>query len=185
MGVVYKARDTRLQRWAALKILPPDMVADPERRRRFVQEARAASALNHPNIVTIYDIDTAEATGGLVHFIAMEYVEGQTLRQVIRPGGLPLDECPPPIPTRRSSTPLRRSRGRSQAPFLTCRRSNWAASPPTRAATSSRSASCCSRCWRASGPLPARPTRICCTPSCGSRRGRSPNYAPASRWNSR
>ena len=60
MGVVYKARDSHLKRFVALKVLPPVKVADPERKRRFVQEVRAASALNHPNIVTVYDIDQAE-----------------------------------------------------------------------------------------------------------------------------
>src|SRR6185437_2804314 len=79
MGVVYRARDTRLNRFAAVKVLPAERVADPERKRRFAQEAKAASALNHPNIVHIYGIDTE----GGVDFIAMEYVEGRTLDQVI------------------------------------------------------------------------------------------------------
>src|SRR5229473_652135 len=70
MGVVYKAKDTHLERFVAIKVLPPEKVADPERKRRFVQEAKAASALNHPNIVHIYDI--AEADG--IDYIAMEYV---------------------------------------------------------------------------------------------------------------
>src|SRR6266436_9549886 len=84
MGVVYKARDTRLDRRVAIKVLPPERVADPERKRRFVQEAKAASALNHPNIVHIYGIDTAAG----VDFIAMEYVEGKTLNDVIGRKGL-------------------------------------------------------------------------------------------------
>src|SRR5437867_3364401 len=75
MGVVYKARDTHLDRAVAIKVLPPEKTTDPERKRRFVQEAKAASALNHPNILHIYDIDTADG----VDFIAMEYVEGKTL----------------------------------------------------------------------------------------------------------
>lgn len=89
MGVVYKARDTHLDRFVALKVLPPDRVADAERKRRFVQEAKSASALNHPNIVHVYDI--AESDGVL--FIAMEYVEGKGLDQLIARGGLPLGEA--------------------------------------------------------------------------------------------
>src|SRR5512143_1859665 len=75
MGVVYKARDLHLDRLVAIKVLPPDKTADAERKRRFEQEAKAASALNHPHILHIYDIDTASG----VDFIAMEYVEGKTL----------------------------------------------------------------------------------------------------------
>src|SRR6195256_477129 len=88
MGVVYKARDTHLNRFVAIKVLPPEKVADPERKRRFVQEAKAASALNHPNIVHIYDI--AEADG--IQFIAMEYVPGKTLDLMIGRKGLRLNE---------------------------------------------------------------------------------------------
>jgi serine/threonine protein kinase/Tol biopolymer transport system component len=89
MGVVYKAEDTKLGRTIALKVLPPERVADPNRKRRFIQEARAASALNHPNIITIYDIDEAEG----VHFIAMEYVAGKTLERLITRHGLGLNEA--------------------------------------------------------------------------------------------
>jgi Tol biopolymer transport system component/predicted Ser/Thr protein kinase len=88
MGVVYKARDTHLDRFVALKVLPAERVADPERRRRFVQEAKAASALNHSNIVTIYDIDQADG----IHFISMEYVAGKTLADLIGRKGLKLNE---------------------------------------------------------------------------------------------
>ena len=62
MGLVYRARDTHLDRFVAVKVLPPGRVADPERKRRFIQEAKAASALNHPNIITIYDIDRADGS---------------------------------------------------------------------------------------------------------------------------
>jgi serine/threonine protein kinase/Tol biopolymer transport system component len=88
MGVVYKARDLHLDRFVALKILPAEKVADPDRKRRFVQEAKAASALNHPNIIHIYDI----ASEAGVDFIAMEYVEGKTLHERIGHRGLPLNE---------------------------------------------------------------------------------------------
>src|ERR1700687_2510892 len=79
MGVVYKARDTHLDRFVALKVLPPEKVADSERKRRFVQEAKAASALNHPNIVHVYDIANVDG----VDYIAMELVEGATLADLI------------------------------------------------------------------------------------------------------
>ena len=89
MGVVYKARDSHLKRFVALKVLPPEKVADPERKQRFVREARAASALNHPNIVTVYDIDQSDG----VDFIAMEHVEGKTLDELIGRKGLKLSEA--------------------------------------------------------------------------------------------
>jgi eukaryotic-like serine/threonine-protein kinase len=79
MGVVYKARDTRLNRFVAIKVLPTDRVSDPERKRRFVQEARAASALNHPNIITLHDIGSESGSD----FIVMEYVAGKTLDRLM------------------------------------------------------------------------------------------------------
>ena len=79
MGVVYKARDTHLDRFVAIKVLPRDKVADAGRKQRFVQEARAASALNHPNIVTIHDI----RSDADVDFIVMELVGGRTLDKLI------------------------------------------------------------------------------------------------------
>jgi len=75
MGIVYKARDQHLDRFVAIKVLPPGLVADPDRKRRFLQEAKAASALKHPNVAHIYEIGECD-TG---QFIAMEYVEGATL----------------------------------------------------------------------------------------------------------
>ncbi len=89
MGVVYKARDIRLKRFVAIKILPPDQMSDPERKRRFVQEARAASALNHPNIITIYDI----GKDGGIDFIVMENVDGKPLHQQIPRKGMRLNEA--------------------------------------------------------------------------------------------
>src|SRR3954454_13889528 len=79
MGVVFKAFDTHLDRAAAIKILRPDATANPERKRRFVLEAKAASALNHANIVHVYDIDTAALPQVPTDFIAMEFVSGRTL----------------------------------------------------------------------------------------------------------
>ena len=84
MGVVYRAEDEKLQRVVALKVLPPERLADEERRLRFLREARTAAAVTHPNIAVIHEIDESDG----VVFIAMELIEGKTLRAVI--GGKPL-----------------------------------------------------------------------------------------------
>ena len=88
MGEVYAAEDTKLHREVALKLLPPDMAADPERLQRFEREAQAVAALNHPNVVTIYAVEEAEG----VHFLTMELVEGKTLTDLIPERGVPVPE---------------------------------------------------------------------------------------------
>jgi serine/threonine protein kinase len=85
MGIVYMAEDTKLKRHVALKFLPPELVLSPEARERFVQEARAAAALSHPNICTIYEIHDE----GEKPFIAMEFIEGESLKAKM--AGSPLD----------------------------------------------------------------------------------------------
>jgi serine/threonine protein kinase len=86
MGIVYRALDLKLDREVALKVLPPELVADPERKRRFVQEAKAAAKLNHPHIGMVHEIDDADG----VTFIAMELIEGEQLRDIIYKERLPL-----------------------------------------------------------------------------------------------
>jgi serine/threonine protein kinase len=88
MGEIFLAEDTRLKRQVVLKLLPHEFTAEPERVRRFKQEARAASALNHPNILTIYEIGEHEN----LHFIATEFIDGLTLRQRLRVGTMKLSE---------------------------------------------------------------------------------------------
>jgi TolB-like protein/Flp pilus assembly protein TadD/predicted Ser/Thr protein kinase len=86
MGIVYRARDVKLNRDVAIKVLPPELVADPERKRRFVQEAQAAAALHHPHIAVIHEIDEV----GGVTFIAMELIEGEKLKDLLRQDRVPL-----------------------------------------------------------------------------------------------
>ena len=86
MGEVYRARDARLGREVAIKVLPANLASDAERLRRFEKEARSASALNHPNIVTVHDVGSESG----VSYIAMELVSGETLRTLLAAGSLPI-----------------------------------------------------------------------------------------------
>src|SRR5437870_6856226 len=85
MGEVYRAKDSRLHRHVAIKVLPADLAGNPDRLLRFQREARSASALNHPNIITIYEIGTVDS----MHYISMELVEGKSLRELLGAGALP------------------------------------------------------------------------------------------------
>ena len=116
MGEVYRARDPRLGREVAIKVLPAERMADESRRRRFVQEARAASALNHPNIVTVHEVDSVDG----IDFIVMEYVRGPDARATrSRARG-----C---VSTRSCGW---RSRSRTPSPARTPRASSTATSSP-------------------------------------------------------
>ncbi|HVQ41902.1 MAG TPA: serine/threonine-protein kinase, partial [Vicinamibacterales bacterium] len=93
MGEVYRATDTRLGRDVALKVLPPGVGRDPERLARFQREAKALAAIDHPNIVTVYSVEEADApdAGGRVHFLTMQLVEGQSLDKAMPVGGFATD----------------------------------------------------------------------------------------------
>ena len=91
MGEVFLAEDTKLQRRVALKVLPEEMAADPDRRTRFEREARAVAALNHPNIVTLHSVEKTDTSTGSVHFITMEFVEGKTLTEMLPRSGFALN----------------------------------------------------------------------------------------------
>ena len=88
MGVVYKARDLRLDRFVAIKVLPAEQLKDEARKHRFIQEAKATSSLNHPNIITIFEIDHVDGAD----FMVMEFVNGKTLQQLIPASGLPVPD---------------------------------------------------------------------------------------------
>ena len=87
MGEVYRARDLKLDRSVALKVLPEEMASDDERLSRFRREARIVAGLSHPNIVTLHSVDEAEG----VHFLTMELVEGKTLAELLPASGFPLE----------------------------------------------------------------------------------------------
>ena len=89
MGEVYKARDTRLDRTVAIKVLPEHVAADPALKQRFGREARTVAALNHPHICTLFDIGRE----GETDFLVMEYLDGETLAQRLDTGALPLDQA--------------------------------------------------------------------------------------------
>jgi eukaryotic-like serine/threonine-protein kinase len=89
MGEVWKARDTRVDRTVAIKVLPPDLTSDPAARQRFEREARAVAALSHPHICTLHDVGQQDGTD----FLVMEYVDGETLAARLVRGKLPLDQA--------------------------------------------------------------------------------------------
>ena len=94
MGRVYRARDLKLERDVAIKLLAAQFTKDETRVGRFIREAKAASGLNHPNIITIHEIGESRAEASVTHFIVTELVEGQTLRELIK--GKSLTPCGPP-----------------------------------------------------------------------------------------
>src|SRR3954466_15893506 len=89
MGEVYRARDTRLDRTVAIKVLPSQFAADPELRARFDREARAVSSLNHPHICALYDVGSEDDA----HFLVLEFLEGQTVEDRLAAGPLPIDQA--------------------------------------------------------------------------------------------
>src|SRR5438105_13826718 len=96
MGEVYRAKDTRLDRTVAIKVRPSAFASEPQFLERFEREAKSISALNHPNICTLYDVGEAPGSGPqapVTHFLVMEYLEGETLADRLTKGPLPLPEA--------------------------------------------------------------------------------------------
>ena len=89
MGEVYQAKDTRLDRIVAIKVLPEHFAQSPERKQRFEREAKAISQLNHPHICTLYDVGEQDG----IDYLVMEYIEGETLAERLKKGALPLDKA--------------------------------------------------------------------------------------------
>ena len=92
MGEVYRARDTRLDREVAVKLLPPQLAADPQFRARFEREAKSVSALNHPHICTLHDVGSATVGGEELHYLVLELIEGESLAQRLAKGPLPVED---------------------------------------------------------------------------------------------
>ena len=120
MGEVYKARDTRLDRTVAIKVVAPEVAADPDLRVRFEREARAVAALNHPHICTLHDIGRQDG----VDFLVMEHLEGESLAARLAKGPLPMDQA---LQARDATSPPRSTRPTAPASCI---------------ATSSRPTSC-------------------------------------------
>jgi hypothetical protein len=153
MGEVYRATDTKLGREIAIKVLPAEMAASPERLERFRREAKALATLDHPGIVTVSSIEEADA----VHFLTMQLVEGQPLDRVIPEGdGLPVDRLLEigTSPSNGRSCPPSWTRSCSAASRRAC---TSACRPP--ASCAKRSAPCGGRSRRASSPPPSAPRR--------------------------
>ncbi len=96
MAEVYKARDTRLDRTVAIKVLPEHVASDPDLKQRFEREAKTISSLNHPHVCTLHDIGSQDG----IDFLVMEYLEGDTLAQRLEKGALPQDRAPDCHPSR-------------------------------------------------------------------------------------
>ena len=115
MGEVFLAEDTQLDRRVAIKLLPAEFTSDSERVRRFIREAKAASALNHPNILTVYEIGEVQTDAGKLHCIVTEYVDGQTLRARMSVGE-DATRCRPRSGNSSRWRSGRRARGRDHSP---------------------------------------------------------------------
>ncbi len=119
MGEVYKARDTRLDRTVAIKVLPEHVASNPELKQRFEREAKTISSLNHPHICTLYDVGSQDG----VDFLVMEHLEGETLAQRLTKGALPLDlalAVPSRLPTRWTRPTARGSSIGISSPATSC-----------------------------------------------------------------